>query len=110
MIHLDSLRLSADFIKGLQASALNDPTFRLFIEAAERLRDPPHDQPEIDWCTRLAVDLYLGNASETAYETNREAIQRCFPDIDLHHRATCEYPEARADVKITFEQLLTPPR
>ena len=82
-ISLDSLKLTTEFIKGLRATTLDDPSLGLSIEATERLRNPPHDQPELDKYMRLAIKLYLGNPSDKTYEINRAAVLECFPEADL---------------------------
>jgi hypothetical protein len=91
-IRLHDLKITADFIKGLQEASLGDPRIGLSSDALERLRNPLHDQPalSLDEDTRLAINLYLGNPSAITYETNRTAILRRFPGTDLptHYRTT----------------------
>jgi len=84
-IPLSDLRTSMDFIKALQDTALSDPSLGMSPEAVGCLCNPLRDQPgdALDPDTRLAIDLYLGNSSEAAYETNRRAILRHFPDTQI---------------------------
>jgi hypothetical protein len=82
-ISLDSLKLMTEFIQGLRATTLDDPSLGLSIEATKCLCNPPHDQPELDKYMRLAIKLYLGNPSDKTYEINRAAVLECFPEADV---------------------------
>lgn len=84
-IHLNSLRLTAEFTKGLQNATLDNPALGHSSEAIERLRNPLHAPPNLvlDQYTRLALNLFLRNPSEATYDTNRTAILQSFPDADL---------------------------
>lgn len=90
-IHLDGLRLCADFIKCLQAATLSDPSLGLSEEAVFRLRNPPRGlSTPLDADLRLALELYLNNPSEATYNVNRASFQRHSPHIDLpsYYRTT----------------------
>ena len=84
-IHLDDLKRTADFVKGLQQATLDDLSSGLSDEAIKRLHNPLHGQPceAIDDDAHMTIELYLGNPSEATYETNRGIILRRFPDTDL---------------------------
>ena len=71
-IPLCNLRTSVDFIKVLQDATLSDPSLGISPEALGHLCNPPHELPckALNPDLQLAIDLYLGNASEAAYETN----------------------------------------
>ena len=77
-IHLDDLKTSASFIKALQHITLEDPMLGMSDEVLEHLHNPIRDSPSlsIDDDTRLAIDLYLNNASEDTYENNRKSVLR----------------------------------
>ena len=74
-----------DFIKVLQDAALSDPSLGMSPEAVGCLCNPLRDQPgdALNPDVQLAIDLYLGNASEATYKTNRRAILRRFPDAQI---------------------------
>ena len=57
-IHLNSLRLTAEFTKGLQNATLDNPALGHSSEAIKRLRNPLHAPPN------LVLDQY------TCYETS----------------------------------------
>ncbi len=84
-IPLGDLRTSVDFIKVLQDATLSDPSLGISPEAVGRLRNPPCKLPceALDPDLQLAIDLYLGNALEATYETNRRAMLRRHPDTDI---------------------------
>jgi hypothetical protein len=84
-IRLGDLKLAAQFIKALQLASLDDPTTGLSLDALARLRSPPHEQPSlsVDEDTRVAIELFLENPSETSYEANRAIILRRFPGTRL---------------------------
>jgi hypothetical protein len=64
-IHLNNLKLTADFIKALQDASLDDPTMELSSNGLECLHNPLHEQPIllVDLHTRLAIDLFLTSPS-----------------------------------------------
>jgi Transposase family tnp2 len=84
-IHLDNLKLCADFVGRLQAATLSDPSAGLSEEAVALLRNPPHGLPSapLDASRRLAIELYLINPSQKTYDDNRAAILRFSPDADI---------------------------
>ena len=84
-IHLDNIKLTAEFVKRLQSASLDDPSLGMSCEALERLRNPLREQASlsIDDDTRLAIDMYLGNPSEATYEVNRKAFLRRLPDANI---------------------------
>jgi len=84
-IHLADLKLTADFVKGLQEATLDDPSLGLSDEALKCLRNPLPGRPSdaIDDDTCMAIDLYLGNLSEATYEMNHKIILCRFPDINI---------------------------
>ena len=82
-ISLDSLKLMTEFIQGLRATTLDDPSLGLSIEATERLCNLPHNQPKLDKYMRLAIKLYLRNPSDKTYEINRAAVLECFPEANI---------------------------
>ena len=82
-IFLDSLKTSAEFIKSLWNATLDDPTLGLSIEAIYQLRNPIHRQPSIDDDMRTAIRLYLGNPSESTYETNRDILLDRLPGANI---------------------------
>ncbi|KAI9442693.1 hypothetical protein H4582DRAFT_2073286 [Lactarius indigo] len=84
-IRLEDHKLTADFIRLLQAASLDDPVNGLSIDELECLRSPPRDRPAdlVNDDSRFAIDLYLGNPSAATYEINRTAILRRFPDTSL---------------------------
>jgi len=81
-IHLDDLRTSADFVKALQETTLDDPMLGMSSDAVERLRNPLREDPSlsVDTDTRMALKLFLNNPSERAYEKSRATILRRHPD------------------------------
>ena len=91
-IHLDNIKLCADFVKDLKRATLSDPSLGLSAEAVERLRNPLHAESPLSINTdlRLAIDMYLVNPSEATYEANRAAFLRHSPHVDLpsHYRTT----------------------
>jgi hypothetical protein len=90
-IHLDDLKLCADFVKCLQSATLSDPSVGLSEEAVARLRNPPRGQSSpLDADLRLALELYLLNPSEATYEANRAAFLRHSPHINIpsYYRTT----------------------
>jgi hypothetical protein len=80
-IHLDDLKLAADFIKGLQVATLSDPSVGLSAEAVACLRNPPRGQssPPLNAGLRLALDLYLVNPSEPLMRLTAQ------PFCAIHH-------------------------
>jgi hypothetical protein len=54
-------------------------------EAVGCLCNLPCDQPgkALNADMQLAIDLYLGNTSETTYKINQRAILHCFPDTEI---------------------------
>jgi hypothetical protein len=84
-IHLESLKVTADFIKGIHNAMLDDLNLGLSDEAIDWLRHPIHEQPgcsiDDDW--RTAIKLFLGNPSEATYETNRAIILDCIPEANI---------------------------
>jgi hypothetical protein len=84
-IHLDDLKLSADFVTALQGATLSDRSSGLSSEALECLRNPPCGQPSIsiDKDLQLAIDWYLANPSESTYEAIRAGIIRHSPHINV---------------------------
>lgn len=84
ILHHDDHKLTQDFIKSRQSTASNDPIIGFSNEAAKRLRIP-HGQPTlpIEKDTRLAIDLYLGNASEETYTTISRIISWRYPGMNM---------------------------
>ena len=81
-IHLNNLKLTADFIKALQDASLDDSTMELSSNGLECLHNPLHEQPIllVDLHTRLAIDLFLTNPSSvellTLWTVSRIVRQR----------------------------------
>ena len=75
-IHLDDIKLCADFVKHLQCATLSDSSLGLSAEAIECLCNPLCVQSplSIDTDLQLAIDLYLVNPSEATYEANQAAF------------------------------------
>jgi hypothetical protein len=90
-IHLESLKVTADFIKDIRNAMLDDPSLGLSDEAILRLRHPIHEQlsHSIDDDLRTAIKLFLGNPSEATYETNRAILLDRIPgaNIPTYYRA-----------------------
>jgi hypothetical protein len=90
-IQLESLKVTADFIKDIRKTTLDDLSLGLSHEAIHRLRHPIHEQPgcSIDDNLRTAIKLFLGNPSEATYETNRAIILDRIPgaNIPTYYRA-----------------------
>jgi hypothetical protein len=84
-IHLDGLKLTADFVKNLQQATLDDPSLGLSAEALERLCNPLHEQPcdAFDRDTHMVIELYEGNPSEATYKMNCMIILHHFPGLNL---------------------------
>jgi len=82
VIHLESLKVSADFIKSLRNATLDNPSIGLSEEAIYRLRNPNQSQPQrsIDNDMHMAIKLYLGNLSESTYQANCAIILHHWPD------------------------------
>ena len=92
-IHLDDLKLCAEFVKCLQAAIYCDPSLSLSEEVVARLCNPPRGQlsAPLDADLQLALKLYLLNPLEATYEANHVAILCHSPHIDLqsYYRTTC---------------------
>jgi hypothetical protein len=92
-IHLDDLKLCAEFVKCLQAATLSDSSVSLSEEAVARLHNPPHGQssPPLDADLWLALELYLLNPSEATYKANCTAFLHHSPHINLpsYYRTMC---------------------
>jgi len=82
MIHLDNLRIRADFVKALQQITLDDPMLGMSSDAIECLRNPPCECPSlsVDADTRMALKLFLNNPSKRAYKKSYMTILCCHPD------------------------------
>jgi hypothetical protein len=93
VVHLDDLRLCAEFVKALQAATLSDPSVGLSEEAVARLCNPLHglSSPPLDVDQQLALDLYLLNPSEATYKANRAAFLHHSPHINIpsYYRTMC---------------------
>ena len=91
-IHLDDIKLCADFVKHLQCMTLSDSSLGLSAEAVECLCNPLCTQSPLSITTDLwlAIDLYLVNPSEATYKANWVAFLRCSLHLDLpsHYRTT----------------------
>ena len=91
-IHLDDLKLCAEFVKALQAATLFDPSVGLSEEAVAQLYDPPCglSSPPLDVDQQLVLDLYLLNLLEATYKANRTAFLCHSPHINipLYYRTT----------------------
>jgi len=72
-------------MKGLQGVTLDNPSLGMSNEALHHLWNLPYEMPPIviDKVTRLAINLYLGNPSDTTYETNCKAIQHFDSNTEL---------------------------
>jgi len=72
-------------VTALRGATLSDRSSGLSSEALERLRNPPRGQPSIsiDKDSRLAIDWYLANPSESTYEAIRAGIIRHSPHINV---------------------------
>ena len=90
-IRLESLKITANFIKEIRNATLDDLNLGLSDVAIDRLRHPTHELPghsiDDDLCT--AIKLFLGNPSEATYETNRSIILDRVPgaNIPTYYRA-----------------------
>ena len=84
-IHLESLKMTSDFIKDIHNATLDDLSLGLSDEAINWLRHPIHEQPghSIDDDMRTAIKLFLGNPSEVTYETNHAIILDHFPGVNI---------------------------
>ena len=93
MIHLDALRTSADFVKALQQTTLDDPMLSMSSNAIECLRNPPCKGPSlsVDADTRMALKLFLNDPSEKAYEKSCATILRCHLDdiLPSYYKIKC---------------------
>ena len=81
-IHLSDLRTTLDFVHALRHITLDDPKLGMSDEALERLRNPPREDPSlsIDDDTRLAIEIFLNDPSEKAYEKSHRSILRRHPE------------------------------
>ena len=90
-IRLESLKITANFIKEIRNATLDNLNLGLSDVAIDWLRHPTHKLPghsiDDDLCT--AIKLFLGNPSEATYETNRSIILDCVPgaNIPTYYRA-----------------------
>jgi len=84
-IHLESLKMTAEFIKDIRNAMLDDLSLGLSDEAIHRLRHPSHEQPgcSIDDDLRAAIKLFLTNPSEATYEANRAIILDLLPGANI---------------------------
>jgi hypothetical protein len=90
-IHLDDLKLCADFVKCLQAATLSDPSVSLSEEAVACLHNPSCGQSSpLDADLQLALKLYLLNLSEATYKANHTAFLHHSPHINIpsYYRTT----------------------
>jgi len=81
-IHLDDLRTSADFVKALQETTLDNPMLGMSSNAVEHLWNPLHKDPSlsVDTDTRMALELFLNDPSERAYKKSCATILCWHPD------------------------------
>ena len=84
-IQLESLKVTADFIKDIRNATLDDLSLGLSHEAIHRLQHSIHEQLgcSIDDDLRTAIKLFLGNPSEATYETNRAIILDRIPGANI---------------------------
>ena len=84
-IHLESLKMTAEFIKDIRNATLDDLSLGLSDEAIHWLRHPNHEQPgcsiDDDLCT--AIKLFLTNPSEATYEANCAIILDLLPGANI---------------------------
>jgi len=86
LVQIDDLKITMEFVRGLESATLDDKEMCLHSEALEHLRNPPEYQTEVPSPDlRLAVDLYLAveNASQDTYNAVRTAILRHYPESEL---------------------------
>ncbi|KAF8234295.1 hypothetical protein L208DRAFT_1040487, partial [Tricholoma matsutake] len=80
--HIDELRITAQFIEGLQTATLENSN--MHEEDIQRLRDPPSNFPEEitdrHFLKALRMFILTTNASEATYNGVWAASQACYPD------------------------------
>jgi Transposase family tnp2 len=91
-IHLDDLKLSANFVTALGGATLSDHSSGLSSEALERLRNPlcRDARLSLNKESRLAIDMYVANLSEAINEANCAAMLGYLPagtDLLSYYRA-----------------------
>jgi hypothetical protein len=80
--HLDTLRVSVDFIKGIEGASLdNDP---LPGDVQERLRSPSTTPPLVDTDLQMCLGIFLEttNGSQATYNGVCQFIKQPYPDAN----------------------------
>jgi hypothetical protein len=80
--HLDVLRVSVDFIKGIEGASLdNDP---LPGNVQERLRSPSTTPPLVDADLQMCLGIFLEttNGSQATYDSVCQFIKQQYPDAN----------------------------
>lgn len=84
---LDDLRVSIQFIQGLQTASLDDKYNKMDLKSVLRLRNPPQHAYDIQSRPdlRLGLEIFLVStrSSVETYNTTREAILRRHPEDQL---------------------------
>lgn len=84
-ICLKGLKITVDFIKYIHNAELDNLSLGLSDEAIHWIQHPNHEQPgySINDDLHTAIKLFLGNLSETTYETNRAIILKRLPGANI---------------------------
>jgi hypothetical protein len=80
--HLDALRVSMEFIRGLRRASLDNDLIP--ADVRDRLRSPIAESPSIDKHLRLSIDGFLLsiNGSHATYDKFCAAVRRFSPDAE----------------------------